>query len=218
MTTCDFENRRRWARRKEARTGELLTAALDLFVERGYAATRLDDVAAQAGVSKGTLYLYFTSKEELFKAVVRHTVFPVLGEAMETIELYEGSSATLFQKIVLDWWERIGNTRLSGLTKLTIAEAGNFPEVAKFYHEEVICRCADVITSVLVRGVTCGEFRSINTGNVVSIVVAQIMMMTIWKHSFCICGVEPISPESYLTCFTDLLLIGLLNKASALLL
>src|SRR5471030_357608 len=109
MIACPFKNKPRWVRRKEARPQELLAAALDLFVERGYAATRLDDVAAQAGVSKGTLYLYFTNKEELFKAVVRETVLPVLGEAEAILDRYEGHSADLFREFILSWWERIGN-------------------------------------------------------------------------------------------------------------
>jgi AcrR family transcriptional regulator len=85
--------KKRWERRKEARPQELLAAARDLFVERGYAATRLDDVAARAEVSKGTLYLYFTNKEELFKAVVHENVVPLLGEAESIIEAYEGHTA-----------------------------------------------------------------------------------------------------------------------------
>src|SRR5437868_15475989 len=108
------ESKPRWERRKEARPQELLAAALDLFVERGYAATRLDDVAAQAGVSKGTLYLYFTNKEELFKAVVRENVLPVLDAAQEIIDNFEGGSADLFREIMMGWWLRIGSTKLSG--------------------------------------------------------------------------------------------------------
>src|SRR6185295_498201 len=110
--SCPFKPK--WERRKDARPQELLAAALDLFVERGYAATRLEDVAAQAGVSKGTLYLYFTNKEELFKAVVRENMLPVLGEAEGIVGQYAGSSVELFREIMLGWWERIGNTKLSG--------------------------------------------------------------------------------------------------------
>src|ERR1035437_4617735 len=164
MVACLFKSKPRWCRRKEARPQELLAAALDLFVERGYAATRLDDVAAQAGVSKGTLYLYFTNKEELFKAVVRESVLPVLGEAEETIDRYEGSSETLLREIMLGWWQRIGNTKVAGISKLMVEESGNFPDVAKFYHEEVISRGTAVIGRVLERGVKRGEFRAIDTG------------------------------------------------------
>ena len=208
---CSFKSKPRWTRRKDARPQELLAAALDLFVERGYAATRLEEVAAQAGVSKGTLYLYFANKEELFKAVVRENVLPALGEAEETASQFEGSSADLFQKIMMGWWERIGNTKLSGITKLMMAESGNFPEVAKFYHEEVISRANAMIIRMLERGIACGEFRKVDTSQVTNVVVAPMLMLTMWKHSFSACQMEPISPREYLQCYFDLLLHGLLN-------
>ncbi|MEA5098800.1 MAG: helix-turn-helix domain-containing protein, partial [Burkholderiaceae bacterium] len=102
----------RWARRKEARPGEILAVALDLFVERGYAATRLEEVAQRAGVSKGTLYLYFAGKEELFKAVVRENLVSVLNDAEELLDHYSGNSIELFRQIILGWWQRIGSTKL----------------------------------------------------------------------------------------------------------
>ena len=108
---CPFELKRRWERRKDARPQELLAAALDLFVERGYASTRLEDVAKRAGVSKGTLYLYFTNKEELFKAVVRDSIVPCIYEAEMHIAGFDGDTPALLRAIILGWWERLGNTR-----------------------------------------------------------------------------------------------------------
>lgn len=206
------ENKPRWERRKEARPQELLDAALDLFVERGYAATRLDDVAARAGVSKGTLYLYFANKEELFKAVVRENVLPVLGEAEEIIDTHDGTCEALFREIVLGWWERIGNTKLSGITKLIMAEACNFPEVTRFYHDEVISRGTAMIARMLERGIERGEFRQVDVHQATNVVVAPVLMLMMWKHSFSTCRVEPISPETYLATFIDLFLNGLLKE------
>jgi AcrR family transcriptional regulator len=208
------ESKPRWERRKEARPQELLAAALDLFVERGYAATRLDDVAAQAGVSKGTLYLYFANKEELFKAVVRENVLPVIGEAEGVVDAYEGPSAQLFRKIILGWWELIGNTKLSGITKLMMAEACNFPEVAKFYHDEVISRSNAMIMRMLERGIERGEFRRIDLVQAMNIVVAPMLMLMMWKHSFNTCGAATVSPDEYLNSFIDLFLHGLLSDRS----
>lgn len=212
---CPFKNKPRWARRKDARPQELLAAALDLFVERGYAATRLEDVAAQAGVSKGTLYLYFTNKEELFKAVVRENMLPVLNEAEETIDQYEGTSAELFREFILGWWERIGATKLSGITKLMMAESGNFPEVTQFYHDEVISRSNAIIIRMLERGIARGEFRSIDVVQANKVICAPIIMLMMWKHSFNACQNEPISPDNYLNCFIDLLLRGMLADTTA---
>jgi AcrR family transcriptional regulator len=206
------KNKPRWERRKEARPQELLAAALDLFVERGYAATRLDDVAAQAGVSKGTLYLYFTNKEELFKAVVRENLLPVLVEAEKNIDGYEGHSAGLFREFILSWWEKIGATKLSGITKLMMAEAGNFPEVAQFYHDEFIARANTLIIRMLERGVARGEFRKVDVVQAKSVICAPVLMLMMWTHSFNACHIEPISPEDYLNCYIDLLLNGLLTE------
>lgn len=148
--SCPFKPK--WERRKEARPQELLAAALDLFVERGFAATRLDDVAKAAGVSKGTLYLYFSSKEDLFKAVVRESIVPLIGEAEGMIGEFSGDSEELFRTVMTNWWQNIGTTKLSGLPKLMMAEAGNFPELARFYQEEVVNRGEKLVASMLARG------------------------------------------------------------------
>ncbi|SNS42189.1 transcriptional regulator, TetR family [Noviherbaspirillum humi] len=206
----------RWERRKDARPQELLAAALDLFVERGYAATRLDDVAARAGVSKGTLYLYFANKEELFKAMIRENMLPVLGEAESAIEHFEGHSAILFREIVLGWWERIGNTPLSGITKLMMAESSNFPEVARFYHDEVISRANAMVASMLERGMQRGEFRRVDPEQVTQIVVAPMLMLMMSKHSFAFCRQgKPLSVQAYLDSFIDVMLNGLVIPAPA---
>ena len=100
----------RWTRRKDARPDEIIAAALDLFVERGFATTRLDDVATRAGVSKGTLYLYFENKEDLFKAVVRGNIVPVLLHGEQLLKDFSGSSADLVRQLVRGWWEMTGSS------------------------------------------------------------------------------------------------------------
>lgn len=204
----------RWERRKDARPQELLSAALDLFVERGYAATRLEDVAGSAGVSKGTLYLYFDNKEELFKAVIRENLSPVLDEAQDLIAGFSGSSADLFREFVLGWWTRIGDTKLSGITKLMMSEAGNFPEVAAFYHEEIISRSNRLVVRILERGVERGEFRPLDLKHANMVIVSPMLTLMLWKHSFGLCHPEPISSPDYLRCFIDLITHGLLTDAS----
>jgi AcrR family transcriptional regulator len=200
----------RWERRKDARPQELLSAALDLFVERGYAATRLDDVAAKAGVSKGTLYLYFTNKEDLFKAVVREHLLPVLSEAEQAMAHFEGHSRDLLRDLLMRWWHHMGETKLSGITKLMMAESGNFPEVAQFYHDEFIARGNAMIERALVRGMERGELRRLDPGTVTQVIVAPMIMLMLWKHSFGPCQDKPVSPLPYLDTFIDLLFNGLL--------
>jgi AcrR family transcriptional regulator len=114
-------------RRKEARPKELLDAALDLFVEKGFAATRSEEVASRAGVSKGTLYLYYPSKEELLKEVIRHNVVNQIAEGMEIVRAFEGSSSELLAYVLHSGGKRVGETRASGILKLMMSEVRNFP-------------------------------------------------------------------------------------------
>ena len=207
---CPFKPR--WERRKDARPQELLAAALDLFVERGFAATRLDDVARAAGVSKGTLYLYFCSKEELFKTMVRETVVPMIGEAEGLIGQFTGTSEELLRLLMTTWWEKIGNTKLSGLTKLMIAEAGNFPELARFYQEEVIDRGDKLVTTMLERGIARGEIRPLDLEIAPRILIAPIIMMMVWKHSQGVCQIDPDKLDAYLEQYIEMAAHGLLIK------
>jgi TetR/AcrR family transcriptional regulator len=198
-------------RRKEARPGELLNAALDLFVEKGFSATRVEEVAARAGVSKGTLFLYFQSKEDLFKAVVRENIanqFPAWHEEFKT---FQGSSADMLRYTLVAWWERIGKTRLSGITKLVMSEAQNFPEIANFYQEEVIQPGNALIRGILERGVKRGEFRQLDTEQAIHAVVAPMIFLMMWKHSMgaCAASARIMNPEQFIHMQVDLLLYGM---------
>ena len=200
----------RWERRKDARPGELASAALELFVERGFAATRLDDVAKRAGVSKGTLYLYFDSKDDLFKAVIREGIVSRIVEFEDRMRAYQGSSADLMRLLVKTWWQKIGATKLAGITKLMMSEAGNFPELAKFYHDEVIVRGMALFTAAIQRGIDSGEFRPIELEHTPHICAAPVVMLMLWRNSFDLCGIEKMDPDAYLATHTDLLVRGLL--------
>ena len=204
----------KWERRKEARPQELLAAALDLFVERGFAATRLDDVAKAAGVSKGTLYLYYSSKEDLFKAVVRTSIVPLIGEAEELINQFTGNTEELFRIVIRTWWASVGDTKLSGLPKLMMAEAGNFPELAKFYQDEVITRGELLVANMLRRGMERGEIRQVDLEIDARLLISPIIMMMMWKHSAGVCQVEPEKMGLYLEHYIEMALHGLLIHQS----
>ena len=204
----------RWRRRKEARPQELTDAALALFVEKGYAATRLDEIAAQAGVSKGTLYLYFSSKEELFKAVVREGLLPLLAEGETLVANAPGPASELFRAIVVRWWEVVGDNPIGGISKLIFAEARNFPEITRFYAEEVIDRGKRLLAAALQRGIDSGEFRPFNPDDLVHIVFSPLMMRLIWKHSLDCCGVHTVPTDVYLREYIDLTLRGLRRDAA----
>jgi len=202
-------------RRKEARPGELVKAALDLFVEKGFAATRVDEVATRAGVSKGTLFLYFESKEDLFKAVIRENIanlFPAWNEEFKT---FEGSNAEMLHYAMDLWWLNVGNTPASGIVKLVISEAQNFPEVAAFYQKEVVEPGTSLLQSILQRGVDRGEFRSMDTSKSVFSMIAPMIFLMMWKHSMgaCAASANIIDPKEFIHMHVDLLLHGMSTKS-----
>lgn len=198
-------------RRKEARPGELLDAALDLFVEKGFAATRAEEVAARAGVSKGTLFLYFPSKEELFKAVIRENIVGRFKEWEQEFQSFEGSTPDLVRYGMRMWWERIGATRASGITKLIISEARNFPEIASFYQEEVIRPGTVLMRRILQRGIDRGEFRPLDLDYAVFSIVAPMIFLIMMKHSLGACAPQDyaLDPERYLNSQMETLLMGI---------
>jgi AcrR family transcriptional regulator len=203
----------RRARRKEARPGELLDAALDLFVEKGFAATRVEQVAQHAGVSKGTLFLYFSSKEELFKAVVRHNLSGQFPQWNAQLEKFTGSTPDMLRTLLAVWWDTVGATKASGLTKLILSEAGNFPEIAAFYQQEVIQPGNALIRRVLQRGMDRGEFRPMELDYAVYSVLAPMIFLMMWQHSLGACpcreGTPTLDPARYLAHQTETLLGGL---------
>lgn len=203
---------KRWTRRKEARPEEILHAALALFVEKGYAATKIEDIARAAGVTRGTPYLYFANKEEIFKAVIRELLLPKLPLAGEMVDLWPGSARDLLRQVFFTWWEVMGATQLSALPKLMIAEAGNFPDVLKLYHDEFIVPGDALIRRVLELGVRRGEFVIKDIDYALHILSAPIVMAMLWQHSVCRCAPEPIEPGRYLDTTLDILLNGLLLR------
>jgi AcrR family transcriptional regulator len=204
-------------RRKEARPGELLDAALDLFVEKGFAATRAEEVAARAGVSKGTLFLYFPTKEELFKAVVRENISGRFAQWNEEFDNFEGSTADMVRLCFKAWWERIGATRASGITKLVMGEARNFPEIAAFYQQEVIEPGDRLIRRILERGVARGEFEIADVEYARFLVIAPMVFLIMMKHSIgaCMPASQQIDAQRYIDIQVETILSGLVKRPAA---
>jgi AcrR family transcriptional regulator len=174
----------RWRRRKAARPKEILDAALEMLVARGYAATKLEDIARRAGVSKGTMYLYFRNKESLFRAVVAEAALPAVERGEALAASFRGTSAELLRAILLDWWEAIHASPRSGLTKLMIAESGNFPDTARYFLQHVVLRRRRLLRRVLRQGMRSGEFRAVDLDLTVRLAVAPVLLASIWEHSF----------------------------------
>jgi len=204
-------------RRKETRPQELLDAALLLFVEKGYAATRSEEVAHAAGVSKGTLYLYYPSKEELFKAVVRQNMSALIAEGIEMAGAYAGSSSALLEELMDVWWQKVGNTPAAGIHKIVLSEVRNFPELAQFYADEVIVPAERLFSAVVQRGIDRGEFRPLPVQEVAHALMAPMIFMCLQKHSFGACRVrgDGVDPDALIHTHLDLVLRGMEVRSPA---
>ncbi len=202
----------RWQRRKDARPEELVAAALEVFVERGYEGTTLADVARRAGVTKGTIYLYFENKEALFKAVVRETIVPVIAQGEALARSFTGSARDLLEQLVREYWRLVGETALAGIPKLMMAEAATFPELTRFYYDEVVVRGQRLMAGVIGRGVKNGEFRPVNVMLAAKLAMSPLMHATVVRRAFASCMPEGFNVQAYLDTHIDLYLHGIAKQ------
>lgn len=150
---------KRFLRRPEARPEELLDAALTVFGQRGYRATTLEQVARHAGVSKGTVYLYFASKDALFRAMVERNVIAMIEVAETRARQHTGTATALLESMVREMWTALSQSRIVCLTRLVQSELPHFPEIQRYYWENVIQRHRRLLRTIVERGIASGEFR-----------------------------------------------------------
>jgi AcrR family transcriptional regulator len=197
-------------RRKDARPQELLAAALDLFVEKGFAATRSEEVALRAGVSKGTLYLYYPSKEELLKAVISHNLSDRIAEGAALADGFNGSAGDLLRGILSDWWVALYDSPAAGVFKLVITEVRNFPDIATYYASEVIEPAHQLVGGIVRRGIAAGEFRTVDVDNAVHSLVLPLVMICLHRHSLGACpGEWHLDGSAFIAQHVHLVLDGL---------
>ncbi|MGI9225635.1 MAG: TetR/AcrR family transcriptional regulator [Woeseiaceae bacterium] len=174
----------RYRRRKEDRPQEITEAAFAAFAEKGYAATRVDEVARRAGVSKGLLYLYFKTKEELFKAVVRSVVMPRVDALEEELDRSDLTAEAFIRGPVLDFMKRVPGSPVSVVIRLMIAEAPKHPDLVEFYWENVASRGLGALQRIIERGVDNGEFRHSAVNDLPQLLLAPVMMSVVWGLVF----------------------------------
>lgn len=196
-------------RRKDTRPAELLDAALAVFAEKGFTAARMEDIAVRAGAAKGTLYLYFPSKEAVFEALVRTLIVPNLDLAEAAAAGHQGPIAPLLRRAAPLVATIIRDGRLVVLPRLLIGELHRFPELARFYKATVVDRALDLIARLHRQGVETGEFRPQDSEAVARLVVAPVLMMAIWRAVFAPHEAEPFDPARVLDTHVDTLLRGL---------
>jgi AcrR family transcriptional regulator len=196
-------------RRPDDRASEIARAALELFVTKGFAATKLEDVAKAAGVSKGLPYLYFKNKEELFKAVIVEAIGEPLVRANEIVDTFEGTTDELLRELVAKFRD-FAESPLGGVIKLILAEAGNFPDVARFYCSNFELRGRSLFAKMLRRGVARGEFRAIPDIETAAIILAQpLAMHSVWLRSLAPYDERPIGSDQFYAAYIDFVLKGL---------
>ncbi|SRR5579885_176008 len=199
----------RWRRRSEERPSEILEAALRVFAEKGFAGARMSDIAARAGVTKGTIYLYFDSKEAVFKALVRDTIGRTLFSTIDGARDFEGSASDLLRNTLRTVGKLVASTDRVVLPKIILAEAGNFPELARFYREEIIENGLGFLISIIARGIANGEFRAIAPEHAARLCMAPILLAALWRTTFAKFDAVPYDIDGLIETHIDVLLKGL---------
>lgn len=197
-------------RRKEARPGEILAAGLQEFSSRGFAATRLEDVARRAGVSKATIYLYFRDKEALFLAIIEALIAPTLTEVGESIGSFEGSTRDLLALAITAAHRRIAHSDLRLLLRILIVESAKYPQLAERYHRMVIQRGRRLMAAIVERGIARGEVRPGPAADLPIVIMAPALMSALWQMVFQ--PHAPVDPEAFLAAHVDLVCNGLLTE------
>ncbi|WP_441234488.1 TetR family transcriptional regulator [Bradyrhizobium sp. 930_D9_N1_4] len=204
--------KRKWNRRKEARPAEILEAALALFIENGFAATKLTDVAKEAGVAKGTLYLYFDTKEALFRAAVRHALTDNLGAVEQAAVVAEGSLAALVPKLLQQAATRIAGSRVPAILRLVLADGRAFPDLAAIWHEEVVSRMLNLLTGLITAGQARGEIRAGDPKLHAMSIVGPMITGVLYQEMFGDLEKPGLNLETLASQHADTVLRGLLTR------
>lgn len=205
----DTSKTQRWKRRKAARPQEILEAAMGVFAEKGFARTRMEDIARKAGVTKGTIYLYFANKEAVFEELVRDSIGHALEQVLQSVERFEGPTGDLLRFALTAIGQFVLTSDRVVLPKIVIAEAGNFPQLVRFYRSEVIDRGLGVLTRVIARGITRGEFRPLAPEHVARLCIAPLLLAAFWRTTFAQFDAVPYDYQGLVQTHLDVLLRGL---------
>jgi AcrR family transcriptional regulator len=190
-------------RRKEARPAEIIEAGLAEFAAHGFRGTRLEDVAARAGVAKGTLYRYFEDKQALFRAAMQSRALPVLDQIEPLVDAFPGTTRALMTQMLHLVYARLVESDLRILIRILVAEGPHFPELTALYHREMITRGRAILGRIMARGVARGEIRPGAAVELPLVIMGPAIMAAIWKMTFEVH--EPIATERFMAAHLALL-------------
>jgi len=205
----------RWTRRKQERPAEILDAALKVFAQKGFAAARMDDIAKEAGVTKGTIYLYFENKEAVFKSLVRESVGATIATVTAAAQAQEGSARLLLRMVLTRVAQLLVESDRVVLPKIVIGESSNFPWLAEFYRFEIIEKGLQLMMSLIERGIAQGEFRALPAHHVARLCVAPVLLGAIWRVTFAHLDAEPYDYNGLIETHLDVLFRGLAPEGGA---
>jgi len=192
---------------KEARRNAIIDAGFQEFILQGFTATKLDDVAVRAGIGKGTIYLYFDSKESLFEEVIRKNLFPVRDEAELFSAEFQGSATELLTMHFRRMYNSLNEANMPQLIALIMSEATRFPTLADFFFREMVSRNQEMLRNVVKKGVASGEFRASFPTEFTQILIAPAMISALWRLQFD--AHSPLDFDKYCEAHIDVVLRGL---------
>jgi AcrR family transcriptional regulator len=205
----------RWQRRAEDRPREICAAALEVFAEKGFAAAKLDEIAKRAGVSKGTLYLYFADKEQLFRAVVRDSIAPNVQTITAALSAVDLPFAQIIPLLFARFAENIGKIPVGAVAKMVIGESSNFPQLARVWHDEVASKAIGAVAALVAKAQERGEVRPGDPRLYAFTLMGPMIMSALWTRTLVPAGGEPIDIPQLAAQHADAVLRGLLVERSA---
>jgi AcrR family transcriptional regulator len=205
----------KWRRRKQARPAEIVAAAYAVFAEKGFAAAKLDEIAARAGVSKGALYLYFETKQDIFEAVVHDAIAPNIASIETMAEAFPGRFEELVRMVVPNIARIAAESSLGKVIKMVIAESGNFPELARIWHDELIARGLGVLTRLVERAQQRGEVKPGDPRNHAVSLISPMLVAVLFRETFAPVGGKPFDIPALMQQHLETVLPGLLVQAPA---
>ncbi|MCR5877153.1 TetR/AcrR family transcriptional regulator [Phenylobacterium sp. J367] len=199
----------KFRRRKADRPGEIVEAAMQVFAEKGFAAARLDDIAARAGVSKGGLYLYFDTKDDIFRAVVEQAIAPNVQLARAMLAAHPGPFPDLIRALAAHVGGVIQTTSIGGVAKMVIGEARNFPELARIWHDRLVGPMLDTLAGVIAAAQARGEVRPGDPRAYALQLVAPLLVGVIWRETFAPVGAPAFDLPALIAQHVDTYLGGI---------
>ena len=174
----------KWRRRKQERPGDIIAAALGVFAEKGFAGARMEEIARRAGISKGTLYLYFETKEDMFRAVVREVVVPNIEAVQKAVIAADLPLPAMIRTLLPRFAEIATTVPVGAVAKMVIGESRNFPELARVWHDEVIFKAIGLIAGVVERAQERGEIRPGDPRTHAFSIMGPMLMGVLWRETF----------------------------------